>query len=63
MPEYNGLMRIFWPSDAPRTECPGIIVGWRNSAMDLFVVSILGDVDVSCFVARMTWMLLLTLTN
>lgn len=47
MPDQDGLMRIFWPLDAPRTESPGIIVGWRNSGLDILVVAILEDVDVS----------------
>lgn len=47
MPEHNGLMRIFWPLDIQRTGAPGVIVGWRNSECDLFVVSILEHVDVS----------------
>jgi len=47
MPEHDGLMRIFWPLDIPRTDSPGIIVGWRNSGLDVFVVAILEDVDVS----------------
>jgi len=47
MPEQDGLMRIFWPVDIPRTDAPGIIVGWRNSGLDVFVVAILEDVDVS----------------
>ncbi|KAI9773433.1 MAG: phosphatidylinositol N-acetylglucosaminyltransferase subunit gpi1 [Geoglossum simile] len=41
----NGLMRIFWPLDAIRTESSGTIVGWRNSDLDLFVVAILEDVE------------------
>ena len=47
MPEHDGLMRIFWPLDIPKTESPGIIVGWRNSGLDIFVVAVLEDVDVS----------------
>jgi phosphatidylinositol glycan class Q protein len=47
MPEHDGLMRIFWPLDIPRSTSPGIIVGWRNSGLDVFVVAILEDVDVS----------------
>ena len=47
MPEHDGLMRIFWPADIPRSDRPGVIVGWRNSGLDLFVVAILEDVDVS----------------
>ncbi|KAE9369506.1 Gpi1-domain-containing protein [Stipitochalara longipes BDJ] len=45
MPEHDGLMRIFWPLDIPRSNSPGIIVGWRNSGLDVFVVAILEDVD------------------
>jgi hypothetical protein len=48
MPEHDGLMRIFWPLDISRPDSPGIIVGWRNSGLDVFVVAILEDVDVSC---------------
>ena len=47
MPEHDGLMRIFWPLDLPRTHSSGIIVGWRNSGLDVFVVAILEDVEVS----------------
>lgn len=41
----NKLLRIFWPSDAPRTREKGTILGWRNSDLDIFVVSILNDVE------------------
>ncbi len=47
MPEQDGLMRIFWPQDIPKSDTPGIIVGWRNSGLDVFVVAILEGVDVS----------------
>lgn len=47
MPDHDGLMRIFWPRDIPRSDSPGVIVGWRNSGLDIFVVAILEDVDVS----------------
>ena len=47
MPEHDGLMRIFWPIDIPRPVLPGVVVGWRNSALDVFVVAILEAVDVS----------------
>lgn len=47
MPEHDGLMRIFWPLDIPKSDAPGVIVGWRNSGLDVFVVAILEDVDVS----------------
>jgi phosphatidylinositol N-acetylglucosaminyltransferase subunit Q len=46
MPEHNGLMRIFWPLDIPRINTPGVIVGWRNSELDVLVVAILEDVEV-----------------
>ena len=46
MPDHDGLMRIFWPLDLPGSDRPGIIVGWRNSGLDIFVVAILEDVDV-----------------
>ena len=42
----NGLLRVLWPSDAPRSKEPGTIIGWRNSTLDIFVVSILQDVEV-----------------
>ena len=48
MPEQDGLMRIFWPLDIPKTDRPGVIVGWRNSDLDVFVVAILKEVNVSC---------------
>lgn len=41
-----GLMRVFWPSDAPLNTSPGILVGFQNSATDLFVVAILHGVEV-----------------
>jgi phosphatidylinositol glycan class Q protein len=47
MPEQDGLMRIFWPLDIPRTASPGVIVGWKNSELDFLVVAILEDVEVS----------------
>jgi len=42
-----GLMRVFWPSDAPRDNVPGVLVGWRNSDLDVLVVGVLQGVDVS----------------
>lgn len=42
----NGLMRIFWPSDAPKGPSPGVLVGFRNSELDVFVVAVLQDVEV-----------------
>ena len=42
----NGLLRIFWPSDIPKSQRQGTIVGWRNTNLDVFVVSVLQDVEV-----------------
>lgn len=42
----NGLMRIFWPLDAPRDRIPAVVVGWRNSELDILVVGVLQGVDV-----------------
>ena len=50
--EHDGLMRVFWPLDIPRSDRPGVVVGWRNSGLDLFVVAILEDVDVGCEIHR-----------
>ena len=51
-------MRIFWPLDIPRTDTPGIIVGWRNSGFDVFVVAILEDVEVSKTLERIRILLM-----
>lgn len=53
MPENDGLMRIFWPIDIPRSDLAGVVVGWRNSKLDVFVVAVLEAVDVSH--AQKTW--------
>ncbi|KAM3475905.1 hypothetical protein MY5147_003489 [Beauveria neobassiana] len=45
MVEHDGLMRVFWPTDIRVSERPGVVVGWRNSTLDVFVVAILDDVD------------------
>lgn len=41
----HGLMRIFWPSDAPQHLLPGVLVGWRNSEFDVLVIGVLQGVD------------------
>lgn len=46
MVDANRLLRIFWPSDAPRSNTKGVLIGWRNSELDLLVISILQDVEV-----------------
>ena len=47
MVTHNGLMRIFWPSDAPKDTSWGVLVGFKNSNSDAFVVAILQEVEVS----------------
>ena len=46
----DGLLRVFWPYDLPRSPVPGVIVGWRNSELDLFVLTVLEDVEVSLII-------------
>ncbi|KAK4611871.1 N-acetylglucosaminyl-phosphatidylinositol biosynthetic protein gpi1 [Fulvia fulva] len=41
----HGLMRVFWPSDTPRDDIPGVLVGWRNSELDVLVVAVLQGVE------------------
>ncbi|KAK4461085.1 hypothetical protein QBC42DRAFT_179242 [Cladorrhinum samala] len=41
----DGLMRVFWPADLPRSDLRGVVVGWRNSALDVFVLAILEEVE------------------
>ncbi|ETN38091.1 uncharacterized protein HMPREF1541_07715 [Cyphellophora europaea CBS 101466] len=46
MPKSNhDLLRIFWPNNLARSSAPGVIVGWRNSESDLFVITVLEDVE------------------
>jgi phosphatidylinositol glycan class Q protein len=54
MRTHMGLMRIFWPSDAPRSPSPGVLVGFQNSDSDVFVVGILQQVEV-CVHGRDTY--------
>lgn len=42
----HGLMRVFWAEDAPKERIPGVLVGWRNSDLDVLVVGVLQGVDV-----------------
>lgn len=42
----DGLLRVFWPYDLPRSTSPGVIVGWRNSELDIFVLNVLEEVEV-----------------
>lgn len=46
MVTHNGLMRIFWPSDAATGLSSGVLIGFRNSELDILVVSVLEDVEV-----------------
>ena len=50
----NGLMRVFWPSDAPNSSSSGVLVGFQNSYSDVFVVGILQEVEVRILVAGIT---------
>lgn len=51
----DGMLRVFWPNTLIRSTTPGVIVGWRNSALDLFVVTILEDVEVHAIDACNSW--------
>ncbi|KAI0023419.1 N-acetylglucosaminyl transferase component-domain-containing protein [Xylariomycetidae sp. FL0641] len=44
-PPHDGLMRVFWPVDIARSQYPGVIVGWRNSGLDVVVVAVLDHVE------------------
>jgi phosphatidylinositol glycan class Q protein len=46
----DGLLRVFWPNDLPRSSSPGVIVGWRNSDHDLFVITVLEHVEVRIYI-------------
>ena len=46
MVEHDGLMRVFWPTDIEQTDVPGVIVGWRNSGLDVVVIAVLQHVEV-----------------
>ncbi|KAK2743227.1 phosphatidylinositol N-acetylglucosaminyltransferase subunit gpi1 [Myotisia sp. PD_48] len=41
----DGMLRVFWPYEIARSSEPGVIVGWRISEFDVFVVSILEHVE------------------
>ncbi|QSS63562.1 N-acetylglucosaminyl transferase component Gpi1 [Histoplasma capsulatum] len=41
----DGLLRVFWPNDIPKSTSPGVIVGWRNSEFDLFVLTVFEHVE------------------
>jgi phosphatidylinositol glycan class Q protein len=46
MVTQDGLVRIFWPSEAIKPGAAGVLVGWRNSDSDITVAAILLDVEV-----------------
>lgn len=46
----HGLMRIFWPSNAPRDDIPAVLVGWRHGETDVLVAGILQGVEVGMMV-------------
>ncbi|KAK0713115.1 N-acetylglucosaminyl transferase component-domain-containing protein [Lasiosphaeria miniovina] len=43
--QHDGLMRVFWPADLIKSGLKGVVVGWRNSALDVFVLAILDEVE------------------
>lgn len=52
MPEHDGLLRIFWPLDIPKSNAPGVLVGWKNSDFDVLVVAVLEDVEVRMLLSK-----------
>ncbi|KAF2760842.1 N-acetylglucosaminyl transferase component Gpi1 [Pseudovirgaria hyperparasitica] len=42
----NGLMRIFWPSGTHHASQNGVLLGWKNSELDFFVVCVMLDVEL-----------------
>ena len=42
----DGLLRVFWPNGLSGTTTPGVMVGWRNSETDIFIVTILEEAEV-----------------
>ena len=42
----DGLLRIFWPNRVSGTATSGVMVGWRNSETDIFIIAILEDAEV-----------------
>lgn len=52
MPEHDGLLRIFWPLDIPKSYTPGVLVGWKNSDFDVSVVAVLEEVEVRMLLSK-----------
>lgn len=44
--DNHELLRIFWPNDLARSSAPGVILGWRNTESDLFVITVLEDIEI-----------------
>jgi phosphatidylinositol N-acetylglucosaminyltransferase subunit Q len=42
----HDLLRIFWPNNLSSTGTPAVILGWRNSEADLFVITVVEDADI-----------------
>lgn len=42
----DALVRVFWPLDYTGFVGEGVLVGWRNSELDVFVVAILPGLSV-----------------
>ncbi len=42
----DDLLRVFWPKNLTKSATPGVIVGWQNSEFDLFVITVLEDVEI-----------------
>lgn len=42
----GGLLRVFWPNGLSGTTTSGVMVGWRNSETDIFIITILEEAEV-----------------
>jgi hypothetical protein len=41
-----GPVKVFWPSNAPSSQVPGVVIGWKNSDVEFFVLTVLEAVEV-----------------
>lgn len=41
------VVKIFWPSDLLDTADSALVLGWQNSATDLFVIDLVSNIYVS----------------
>ena len=46
MVQVHKLLRVFWPQDVSQSAARGVVVGWKNSELDVLVVAVLEDVEV-----------------